>query len=204
MSFFQNQYVVDAKQLLATAQTEMDDKVGWTHVVTKEGTELSKKSRPDVCSFPAYLVKTVINKPKEEVVNKIWGVNEGLAKKNDPKLLSWTEVEKGDTWKVCSQYNATAWPAWTRHLVFSQVRIDNGNKTYLIAKSVDHPKAPTDTTQYVRAHLYMSVYEYSDNGNSTTTVRRITHIDPKGALPVWLVEAYAGNLVNMFNMWKHE
>jgi len=135
---------------------------------------------------------------------KFWAVNEELAMKNDPKLTMWREVEKGNNWKVCSQYNSMMWQMWPRHTVFAQVRFDEGNTTKLVAYSVDHPSVPRQDKTHVRSNVHMSVYEYKDNGDNTTQVTRITQIDPCGSIPVALVDLYSGNLVNLFNSWKRE
>ena len=136
----EKQYLEQAGALLKVfdALRAADD---WQPVVTKEETSLSRKERPEVCALPCYLVRTVINKPKNVLVDKIWAVNEEGARRNDPKLTAWREVERGNGWKVCSQYNAMSWPIWPRHTVFAQVRIDDEkDTTKLVGFSVEHPK----------------------------------------------------------------
>jgi len=174
----------------------------WSLVTDKEGSRLFKKERPDVCPFACYMINTVINKPKEEVVAKVWGINEAGAKKNDPKLISWRKVHDGDKCKVLSQFNATGPLMWQRHMVFSQVRIDEKDSTKLVGFSVDHSDAPTDEKNYVRAHMHMSVWEFKEKDKNTTEVTRIAQVDPRGNIPVWLVSWYAGNMLDMPNRWK--
>ena len=91
---------------------------------------------------------------------------------------------------------------WSRHSVFAQVKLEKENVTYLVAFSVDHPFAPRDDKNFVTTKIHMSVYEYIDNKNDTTDVTRIALVDPCGNIPVWLVELFAGNMVNLFNKWK--
>jgi hypothetical protein len=73
-----------------------------------------------------------------------------------------------------------------------------------VAFSVDHNSAPTDTKKYVRTILHMSVYEYIANSDNSTTISRIALMDPCGAIPDWVVNMFSGNMVVMFNKWKHE
>lgn len=210
----ENPYLDQAKKLLDEAKKmhfnkSLDDPKKeetnhWDFVLAKDGTSLYKRDRKEVSPVPCYLVDTKIEKPKDDLVNKIWGVNEELAKENDPKLLMWKELEKEPSWKVCSQYSGMAWPIWPRHLVFAQTKIEEGDKTYLVAHSIDHPEEKINKNTHVEGKVCMSVYEFKDNHNGSTSIRRITQVDPKGSIPVWLINLYAGNLVDMFNRWKKD
>ena len=174
----------------------------WQFVTEKLGTTLHKTYVPEKCDFPCYMAKTVIQQPKDTVISKLWNVTEEMAKKWDPKMKSWTELERNENRKVCSQYNEMGALIWPRHTVFAQEKIELNGITYLVAYSVNHVKAPLDTKNYVRTNLHMSVYEYIANGSGSTTVTRIAMVDPSGSIPVWLVELFANSMVNMFNMWK--
>lgn len=190
-----------ANELLEFALKTMQS-TEWQQVSEKLGTKLYKLKLPDKCDFPCYMTKTTIDQPKDTVVSKLWNVTEQKTKEWDPKLTSWREVERKDNWKVCSQYNEMGTLIWPRHSVFAQVKLEKENTTYLVAFSVDHPSAPTDKKNFVTTKIHMSVYEYVDNGNNTTNVTRVALVDPCGNIPVWLVELFAGNMVNLFNKWK--
>jgi len=197
-----NEYTKNAPSVLAKAKKLLASK-SWVYEMSKSDVALSRLSVVD-CPFPAYHVQGKYSKSKEEMVNKIWGVeSEEMAKRNDPKLVTWECVERGLNWKVISQTNGVIWPAWSRHILFSQVRIDEGSHTYLVGTSVDRPDVKT-VSGHVRANVHMSVYDYCDNGDGTTTVDRITLLDPSGSIPVSLVTMYSGNLLNLFASWKNE
>ena len=199
-----NPYVNFATGLLEEAKILMNGD-GWQQVATSaQNTKLEQKNLPNICSFPCYLVSSTIKKPKEELVKKIWEADLERAKKNDPKLKMMAEVETGPNWKVRSQYNGMGPLIWDRHTVFAQVRTDVGNVTYLTGFSVDHPKAPTNTTTHVRTNMHMSIYEFTAVGPKETNIRRIAQIDPKGDIPTWVVKMFANNNMNMFDMWKNE
>ena len=174
----------------------------WKFVIEKEGTKMYKTEIPEVCDFPAYLISTVINKPKDEIIKKLWNISEIEAKKNDPNLIKRIEIETGQNYKILSQYNATTWPITPRHFVFLQMKIDIDDKTYIISRSIEHKNVLREDDSYVRGIIYMSVYEYKYIDCNKTLINQITHIDPKGYLPVWLVDLYSNNFVNMFNLWK--
>jgi hypothetical protein len=197
-----NQYMFRAYEVLSKAK-ELFLSEDWKSVLCKNDVHLFNLNL-DVCPFPAYRVRASYSKSKEEMVNKIWGVmSEDMAKHNDPKLTSWTLVDHGPNWKVMTQTNSVVWPIWPRQVLFSQVRIDEGNHTYLVSESIDRTYVH-NVDGHVMAHLHMSVYDYCDNNDGTTTVDRITLLDPKGGMPVSLVTMYSGNLVNLFASWKNE
>ena len=196
-----NLYNERAEEVLNFAQETIKSST-WEFVCEKLGTNLYKTNLPDKCDFPCYMVKTTINKSKESLVAKMWNATEQDTKDWDPKVTSWEEVDCGNNWKVCSQYNAIAPLIWSRHTVFAQVKLEKENATYLVAYSIDHPKVTHDASKYVMAKVHMSVYEYVDNKNNATDVTRIALVDPCGKIPTWLVELFAGNMVNMFNKWK--
>jgi autonomous glycyl radical cofactor GrcA len=195
------EYVVQAQAILKRLNEINSDEQKWQFVVTKEGTSLYKKTY-DNCPTPCYLTQTTIAKSKDALLNNIWVMDEKKAKVNDPKLSMWTEVEKGQGWKVCSQHNEMGWPIWPRHIVFAQVRFDDGNVTHLVAFSVKHKKAPVDVATHVEAKLHMSVYRFEQNKDGTTTINRYAQLDPCGNIPIWLVNMYAANQVDMFNRWR--
>jgi hypothetical protein len=195
-------YMEKSKKILNYAK-KLYTSSNWTEQLKKNGVTLQNQV-VDLCSFPVYRVTCTYNKPKEELVNKIWGVDcEEKAMKNDPKLTSWQCLSSGSDWKLISQTNAAQWPVWPRHTLFSQVRIDEDNHTYLVGsnESVD---GHNDKKNHVTSYLHMSVYDFCDNDNGTTTVDRITLLDPKGSVPVSLVTKYSDNLVDLFCLWKNE
>lgn len=196
------QYVDRAYEVLSKAK-ELFLSEEWKPVSCNDEIHLSNLQL-DICPFPAYRVRGSYLKSREEMVNKIWGVvSEDMAKKNDPKLTSWTQVDNGVDWKVLTQTNSVVWPIWPRQVLISQVRIDEGNHTYLVGESVDHPAVKL-ADGHVMAQLHMSVYDFCDNNDGTTTVDRITLLDPQGGMPVSLVTMYSGNLVKLFASWKKE
>jgi hypothetical protein len=213
----QNPYLEKATELLEEATKLHVDKKHWEYVLEKENCTLHRRPR-DGSTVPCFLVETSFKKPKQDVLKNIWGdsFKEEDAKKNDPKLIDWRVVEKEDnktgeasceasceaSWKVISQHNKMGFPIWPRQITFAQTRIDQDNKTYLVAYSVNHPSAKVDTSKYVESIICISVYCFTDNGDKTTSVWRITQADPCGNVPVWLINLYAGNLVDMFNKWK--
>lgn len=198
-----NPYEDTARKLLDEARKLKEEQEGWTDVVEKDGTKLQKKDRKDICNLPCYLVSTKIKKSMADLVDKIWGVNEERAKKNDPKLLMWKQVEGYPDWKVCSQYSGMA-PFWPRHMIFAQTKFEekDGKTVYLVAHSIKHSDVNVDTKTHVEGKLHLSVYEFKDNGDGTTSIWRLTQADPCGSVPHWLINWYATNLVDMFNRWK--
>jgi len=179
-------------------------KDSWTPVADKEGIKMYRLPRPDVSPIPCYLIETTYNKPKVELMNKIWGATEETTKKYDLKISMWCVVENGDNYKVCSQYTDMTWPLYPRHIVYAQYKIDEGDSTYLVSFSVDHPNVKTDEKTHVRSKVHISAYTYVDNHDGTTTVRRILQVDPCGNVPTSVVDYFSTSVMNMFAMWKNE
>jgi len=211
------QYYQKAKEILQEAQTlysELDVllycqtlleyKTKWTHVTEKNGVRMYKYPRPDVSPLPCYWIEATYNKPKDELVNKIWLMDEETAKKYDPKISMWKVVENGDDWKVCSQYINMTWPLYPRHIVYAQVKINEYNVTYLVSFSVDRPDVITDIKTHVRSQVNLSVYAYKDNGNNTTTVWRMLQVNPYCDVPTGLMEYFSNSMMNAFLSWKNE
>lgn len=195
-------FINHAKKVLAYA-LPLFTQNSWVKQLEKNDVVLQKQVLT-ICSFPAYRVTCKYNLPKEELVDKIWGVDcVEKAKKNDPKLTSWRCISTGSSWKLISQTNSAVWPVWPRHILFSQVRFDEDDHTYLVGSSEDITTY-NDVSGHVTAHLHMSVYDFCDNGDNTTTVDRITLLDPKGSVPVGIVTMYSNNLVDLFASWKTE
>jgi hypothetical protein len=180
------------------------DRNTWKLISNITGTKLYEKDRKDVCPLPCYLVETDIKQEKDVLVGKVWDVNEDGAKLNDPKILTWEEVDvdKSAGWKICSQKNSAGWPVWPRQFIFAQTKIEEKDTTYLVAHSVVHSDVKVDEKKYVRGNIHLSVYAFKDNGDKTTNVWRITQVDPCGNIPHWLVKMYSANLADMFNRWK--
>lgn len=202
-------YVKTAQTVLAKAKAIRDDetKTKWEHIVTTEGTELYKKEMLDICPVPCYLAKTVIKKPLQSMIDKLWMIDEKGIRSNDPSVKEWKEIEKTDQYKICSQYNKMGGMfVWDRHAVYAQVKIEEAGSTYLVAFSVTHPSAPFDEKNYVCGKIHMSVFELKKDTEdpNSTFVTKIALIDPSGDLPVSVINMFASTQVEMFNRWKKE
>lgn len=162
---------------------------GWTQVSkNSKGTILLKKDIP-TSSIPCYHLETTLNHKATDLASKIWDVNEEIVKKYDGDISYWKEIEKGENWKVCHQTTSAPWPVWPRELAFSQVKIIDKNTIWLVAFSVDHESVPLRDKEYVRANILMSIWGFTEVSPDMTKVQRIVHVEPKGSIPVWLINA---------------
>lgn len=173
----------------------------WTFVLEQEDVILEKKDFLNVCPIPRYRIDTVIDKKSSELVDKIWNTDYDSAKVDDPDIIDWNIIDSGDDWKVIRQTNKMPWPVWTRESVVAQVKIVDGETVWIVAFSVEHKNAPRDDYNYVRTNVCMSVYGFTDCDDKTEAYR-MAQIDPCGAIPVYVVNSYAGKLVDVVNSWK--
>jgi hypothetical protein len=181
---------------------KIKDTDDWEYITTIKDSDLHKKLFPKICVFPAYRMKTDINKSAIDIYQKIWKMNETDAKVIDPNLISHAEIERGHNWKVVSQCNGGWWPVvMARSIVFFQVKFNINDKIYIVAKSIDHEKEP-ESDSCIRANIHLSVYELIPIDENNTRINYIVHIDPRGYIPVWLAEMYSTNILSLVNSWK--
>lgn len=183
-----NKYQKEAQTVLERAKAYR----AYTHLIhvstNKHGTTLHKK-HIETSDIPCYIVETTIKKNASDLASKIWDVTEDIVKKYDHDITSWKEIEKGDTWKVCHQTTAAPWPIWPRELAFSQVKIVEDNTIWLVAFSVDHEQVPLRDKEFVRAIIIMSIWGFTAVNENETKVCRIVHVEPRGSIPTWVVNA---------------
>ena len=187
------------------AAKELEANAKWQRVLTKDDTNLDQVDLNNGCSIPCYRVETIIEKNCQDLKNKIWKVASTKdAQINDPKVMSWNLLSEGDNWRIMTQINGMSRPAWDRQTVFCQTEYVEGDTTYLVAHSVEHPLAPREDKKYVRTNMHMSVYKFQALGPNRTAVSRIAQVDPCGWIPTTIIKKYSGNMVDMFNKWKKE
>lgn len=195
-----NIYLTKALELLNETKQSLKE-TDWTFVSETNSTLLEKKEYPEICPTPRYKVKTDISKNTQELINKIWCADYNSSKADDVDIIDWQIIDSRDDWKVIRQTNKMPWPIWTRESVVAQVKIVDDNITWIVSYSVNHTLAPIDEANYVRTNVYMSVYGFENNGNSTI-VYKVVQIDPSGSLPVSVVNMYSSKLVSALNKWK--
>ena len=90
------------------------------------------------------------------------------------------------------------WPVWSRDFVILAGRRVDDKAAYHYQCSTDIDTKPTNPKKYVRGIVTFSGYlfEAADPGSTyetsqNTRLVRILHVDPKGSLPGWLINAQA-------------
>lgn len=191
-----------SEDVLNQALNLYSQKNKWTFISGEKDVKLYSQDRPEICNFPCYLIESTFNKSKEDMVNKIWIMDEIRAKEYDPSISMWKVVESGDNYKICSQYTTMPWPLYPRHLIYAQYKIDKDNNTYIVSFTIKHPKVHVDHDSHVESIVHMSVYGYEKVSENVTNVWRMLHVDPQGNIPASLVNLYSKNNLNMFLSWK--
>lgn len=196
-----SKYIKDAEKVLNKAiNLFLEDENNWEYITTVEGTKLVKQTISDI---PCYLGSTIINKPIEKLINKVWKIDVNTAMKNDSTMTDCKIIESSNVHRVYSEYHKMTWPVWPRHVVYAQVKVEENNITYIVSYSINHSKVPLDTNNYVRSNVIMSVYEYVPIDKNITSVRRLTQIDPCGTIPKFIVDVFANKQIEKLNSWKH-
>ena len=197
----ENSYHTTAHSLLETAKLYLYQP-NWNFVLEKSGTLLESRDFPDTCSIPCYRVSTTIKKQKDDLCSRIWDISQQSARIDDPDITSLTIIETGPNHKIRRQTNHMPWPLWPRETVSVQVRIDEGDTTWFVGYSIDHPDV-VQTDAYVRTNVHMSVYEITMLDPNSTRVRRVVQLDPCGDIPTFLVTSQTGKMVDAINRWKN-
>jgi len=183
-----HKYLNDAINVLNSAKLYLTQPK-WLTIYNKDGTLVHKKDFNDISSISCFILQKNIAKPKMELVNKIWNVDENIVKKNDPEIKLWKKIEEGDYWKVCYQINSTPFPIWNRDLSFVQTQLEENNIIWLVAYSIEHPNIPLQPNNYVRANIIMSIWKFVEIDKNNTEVTRIIHVEPKGNIPAFFINS---------------
>ena len=183
-----DKYLKSGNIVLESFKTLLSES-GWTQVSKNSKGTILRKKDVTTSSIPCYHLETKLNHKAIDLASKIWDVNETIVKKYDHDITFWKEIEKGDNWKVCHQTTGAPWPIWPRELAFSQVKIIDNDTIWLVAFSIDHELVPLRDKEYVRANILMSIWGFTEITPDQTLVTRIVHVEPKGSLPTWLINA---------------
>lgn len=203
-------YTNDALKILDYAKKILNEN-DWYRVKLRNDILLERKDVPD-SNVPYFRVTAIINKPKNDLIMKIWNSDPDNAKKNDSSINYWKEIESGNNYKVISQFNklGPSFVIWPRHTVIAQVKLDDinndiNNVTYIIGYSIDHPFLPESffSNTHVRANVHMSIYIFTSEGQNKTKILRIARVDPNGDVPMTIINSFAGNVVDMIESWKY-
>lgn len=153
-------------------------------------------------NLPHYRALTFVDLPKETVIGLVWNTEDTkTAQIDDPNITFLQVLDKSANYKIRQQVNQLRSPIWPRETVFYQERVEQGDTTYLIGFSINHPLAPLRKTEVVRTNVAMSVYKYTSITPNKTKVERIANVDPCGWIPTFAIKAQVGKLVNAFNRW---
>jgi len=185
-----NPFLETAQKLLERAKAYLSEK-DWTGVKSGK-TTMQKKYFSALSPISCYVLTTESDKSVETLTSKIWDVNEGIVKANDPEITMWESPTSGQDWKICHQTNSMKWPLWHRELVFQQTKVVDGDTTWLVASSVDPKEATVKTSpKHCLANVIMSVWGFTKLDQDKTRITRIIHVEPNGLIPAWLVDASA-------------
>jgi len=97
------------------------------------------------------------------------------------------------------------WPVWPRDFVLLNSRKVVDEAIFQYQRSVEYIDLPPQPETYVRGDITLSgfVFTPGDEGatletSKTTKITRILHLDPKGAIPKWLINLQGKKQVAQF------
>lgn len=152
--------------------------------------------------LPYYRVRSIIDLPRERLVNIVWNATYKSASIDDSTIRSLETLIKKENYKIKYQTNDMGFLLWTRETLFVQHKFVEDDVTWLVGYSILHPSVPLQNDVYVRTSLNMSVYKYTALTPTRTLVQRIVNINPNGNIPASIVKMYSGKLVDAFVRWQ--
>jgi len=185
------------------SNTEAD---GWTHIKTVEDVECSYKKSED---SPFILVKGegIVDCPVDELV--AWFEDHHNFKISDPMIQECIRLEEIQPGFLLCHAKAKMPPMISnRDFVWQEydgLYQESPRIGVSIVRSVIHEDTPP-ISGYVRGELSMSGYIIRElEGNrAKSSVTYLVHGDPKGWLPVWVVNLVAGDqAMNVVRVKRH-
>ena len=198
----QNPYAKQAHKIMGHASILLSQ-TDWNLISDNNGVMLESKSFPEICPVSCFRADAIIENNSEFLSNCIWNQTEEDVKNKDTDVLSWEILDEGPDWKVFRQINRMPWPIWSREVVCAQVKVQKEDTTWIVMFSVNHQAAPRQDNQYVRAVIHQSIYKFIKEDNKTH-VWKLSHIDPSGNIPAFVIDLYANKLAQVLYDWKQQ
>ncbi|KAL6057197.1 hypothetical protein QOT17_015637 [Balamuthia mandrillaris] len=190
-----NEYVAKNVENFKRVKEMVAETSGWTEEKNEGGAVLYSR---EVSGSPlrCYKVVSDINATPKELAELLYGFKFEEWNKMDSNVTAWRVVEEiDDKNKVIHQVNKLPWPLWARDVCIICSFVEENGTYYLVYVSVDHPQAPRDDSQYVRADLQLSGYVFAPSADGQgTTMTRVIHLDAAGNIPSSVINSSAKSL----------
>ena len=200
------EYVKKIDEVVTIIEKEIaaDD---WTLHSDADGVQLYVKTVPE---SPIQAVKCIglVNYNAEKLVDRLYSLSLAEWQKLDDALVVRDVVENiDDDNQIVYQRSSLPWPIWHRDManVFGKRKRADGG-AILAFCSIEHPKAPEDPKNYVRALTPWNAFVCVPEGDKTR-LYRLACINPAGSLPSAIVNAKISGvrtIVGLINQHLHE
>lgn len=169
---------------------------GWEKVYTKKGivvySQQSKHS--NIVGFKA---ESILEAPLENILATLRDV-EGTINWAPNMVEKKTIVEVNDLKAITYSNNDLPWPAADRDMVqMNELRLDEENKFLVVDTYSVEDKNYPPLDDIVRAQVNYGTLEFRRHGDNSS-VRMTLLVDPKGSLPIWLVNMLQKRLPYQF------
>jgi len=168
----------------------LTDQTGWTKLYSENETEVFEKAVQG-CSINCFKAVGLVNATPDKLIDYIWSGDEARWKTIDDTLVNWRIVERlDDNHLIIAQVNKLPWPLWPRDMAMVRAKFEENGTQYVTLRSVECPKVPLDTVNYVRANVLISAFIFEPvDGKSKVT--RLILVDPAGNIPAAVVNTNA-------------
>ncbi|WP_044557541.1 START domain-containing protein [Halobacteriovorax marinus] len=158
---------------------------GWEKIYTKSGVVVySQKSKHS--SLVGFRAEAILEAPLENILATLRDV-EGTISWAPNMIEKSTLKEISDVKAITYSNNDLPWPAADRDMIqMNELRLDKEKKELIVdTYSVDYENYPVPK-DVVRAHMTFGTLAFKRAQNNSS-VQMTLLVDPRGSLPIWLV-----------------
>eukprot|EP01097_Dermamoeba_algensis_P012055 TRINITY_DN960_c0_g1_i2.p1 TRINITY_DN960_c0_g1~~TRINITY_DN960_c0_g1_i2.p1 ORF type:complete len:173 (-),score=45.56 TRINITY_DN960_c0_g1_i2:108-626(-) len=144
-----------------------------------------------------FVVLVFLKASPKEVSDVLWGWNTADWKRMDENQQKWEIIDQVDAdTRVIHVISKLPWPLWARDGVTVWRRKEVDGAIWHVITTADHPKAPLDEKNYVRAIVNFSAYIFEPVAEGTR-VTRLAQINPSGNIPSTLVNLQSSKMLGV-------
>uniref|UniRef100_A0AC34GXN6 START domain-containing protein n=1 Tax=Panagrolaimus sp. ES5 TaxID=591445 RepID=A0AC34GXN6_9BILA len=166
-------------------KTLCDDHEGWNLVYEKKHNRVWTKpaDEGDLLMFKA---RTVFSDVSADIAYDVLH-DPQYRTKWDKYMINTTDIGILNPNNDICYYSLGAFPPIrSRDFVMQRSWLDTGSEKYICGHSVCHDDFPP-TKNFIRGTIYLTAYFVKALGPNACEITYLTHSDPKGKLPTWLI-----------------
>ncbi|PIK16260.1 MAG: hypothetical protein CES88_05855 [Halobacteriovorax sp. JY17] len=189
-------FLISTTSLASNDFTEFFNPSGWDKVYTKKGVVVYSQKAKD-SKIVGFKAEAILEAPLENILSLLRDV-EGTIRWAPNMTEKRTIKEFNDLKATTYSNNDLPWPAADRDMILmNELRLDEKNKFLVVDTYSVEDKNYPPVKDIVRAEMSYGTLEFRRHGEFSS-VRMTLLVDPKGSLPIWLVNMLQKKLPYQF------